>query len=98
MTEAISIIVAVAGMLIGLAGFLATRDKKISNDAEWKGAVNTKLDSIQQGVGGVSGKVEAIQGTLGEHGERIKAVEESTASAHKRIDELSGNGRAGRGD
>jgi len=88
MTEAISIIVAVAGMLIGLAGFLANRDKKISGDAEWRGSVNTKLDTIHQDIGGVSDNIKAMQVTLTSHGERITAVEESAASAHKRLDGL----------
>jgi wobble nucleotide-excising tRNase len=93
MTEAISIIVAVAGMLIGLAGFLANRDKKIAGDAEWRGSVNTKLDTIHQDIGGVSDNIKAMQIMITSHGERITAVEESTASAHKRLDGLGKNNK-----
>ena len=42
----ISVLIALVGCFVGLAGWLSGRDKKISNDAEWKGAINAKLDVI----------------------------------------------------
>ena len=48
MTEniGISLLIAVIGCFVGLAGWLKSRDGKIANDAEWKGQVNAKLDGI----------------------------------------------------
>ena len=40
----ISIIVALVGCFVGLAGWLSGRDKRLSSDSEWKGEVNAKLD------------------------------------------------------
>lgn len=40
----ISIIIALIGCFVGLAGWLSGRDKRLSADSEWKGEVNAKLD------------------------------------------------------
>ena len=44
MSIEIGLLIAVIGCFIGLAGWLSSRDKKLSTDSEWKGMVNTKLD------------------------------------------------------
>ena len=44
MTIELSLLLAVVGCFVGLAGWLTGRDKKLSNDSEWRGTVNTKLD------------------------------------------------------
>ena len=44
MSVEIGLLIAIIGCFIGLAGWLASRDKKLSTDSEWKGMVNTKLD------------------------------------------------------
>lgn len=80
----ISALIAVCGCFVGLAGWLAGRDKKFSNDSEWRGVVNTKLDNIlclSRDLSSVSQKVE-------EHGEKISAIERDVKSAHNRIDEI----------
>ena len=86
----VGLLIAIIGCFVGLAGWLAGRDKKILNDGEWKGTVNTKLDDIKTSVSGTGAELAKINSALSLHGERIKAVEESTASAHKRIDEIVG--------
>ena len=94
MSVEISILIAVIGCFVGLGGWLAGRDKKIANDAEWRGAVNEKLDAIRADIGGVGGDIKHLQSTLTEHGERLTAVEESAKQAHKRIDEIKKGGAA----
>lgn len=89
-TVEIGMLIALVGCFVGLAGWLSGRDRKIGNDGEWKGMVNTKLDDIKNSVNGTSAELATINASLSAHGERIKAVEESTASAHKRIDEIVG--------
>lgn len=79
-------LIAVIGCFVGLAGWLAGRDKRIANDAEWRGTINAKLDVIV----GIKSDVERLEVTVSNHGERIKAVESSAAQAHHRIDELKG--------
>ena len=90
MTVEIGLLIAVIGCLIGLAGWLSGRDKKISNDAEWRGTVNTKLDAIRSDIGSVGGDIKCLQTTLAEHGERLTKVEESAKQAHLRITEIGG--------
>ena len=88
LTVEIGILIAVIGCFVGLAGWLAGRDKKIASDAEWKGTINAKLDVIV----GISKDVDSLENKVQEHGERIKAVEESTKQAHLRINEhISGH-------
>jgi len=81
----ISIIVAIVGCFVGLAGWLGGRDKHVANDAEWRGSVNTKLDII---VVGIKGDVDTLKGTVDKHGEKITEIDSSTKQAHHRIDEI----------
>ena len=46
MSIEVGILIALIGCFVGLAGWLSSRDKKLSNDSEWKGMVNTKLDLV----------------------------------------------------
>jgi len=43
-TFSLSVLIAIAGCFVGLAGWIYARDSKISIDAEWMGNVNAKLD------------------------------------------------------
>lgn len=91
MTVELGILLAVIGCFVGLAGWLAGRDKKISNDSEWRGTVNTKLDDIRTDIGNVSGEFKGIKTVITDHEKRLTVVEESNKSAHKRIDEIGGH-------
>ena len=84
----IGTLIAVIGCFVGLAGWLYSRDNKISNDAEWKGIINTKLDSIQKSVNNTDFGIEKINTVIDSYGQRITAVESSAAQAHHRIDEI----------
>jgi hypothetical protein len=86
--ELIGAIGTIIGCFIGLAGWLSGRDKKISNDAEWRGVVNTKLDSIL----GIRTDVDCLEKEVKGHGERITAVESSVKSAHQRLDKVEAKG------
>ncbi|MEG0258139.1 MAG: hypothetical protein RR632_07540 [Christensenella sp.] len=82
-TIEVTILVAVIGCFVCLAGWLSTRDKKIANDSEWRGEVNAKLDAIL----GVKQDVKDLANKVGAHETRITAVEASARQAHKRMDE-----------
>lgn len=82
----ITVLIAVAGCFVGLAGWLSGRDKKIAGDSEWKGRVDAKLDMAI----GIRQEVEDIKGVQKEHGERTSAVEQSAKAAHHRIDGMVG--------
>ncbi len=84
-TVEIGIVIALVGCFVGLAGWLAGRDKHISEDAEWRGCINAKLDVIV----GIKNDMESIKLTLSEHGEKIASVDSSTRQAHHRIDEIN---------
>ena len=90
------LLIAVIGCFVGLAGWLSGRDKKILNDGEWKGTVNTKLDDIKSSVSGTNTELAKINTALTEHGERLTAVESSAKQAHHRIDEIINDSRQNR--
>ena len=86
MSIEISILIAVLGCLVGLAGWLASRDKRRDADAVWRGEVNGKLDGIM----GIRVQVDKLDEKVDRQGERIAIVEASAKSAHKRTDEHIG--------
>ncbi|MDD4564755.1 MAG: hypothetical protein PHE79_04690 [Eubacteriales bacterium] len=79
----IVIIITVIGCFVGLSGWLMAREGRISNDGEWRGTVNAKLDTIL----GINAKVEKVEADLREHEGRLSKVEGSASSAHKRLDD-----------
>ena len=86
MSIEISLLIAIIGCFVGLAGWIKNRDNKISADSEWKGTVNAKLDIVV----GMSGDVKNIASTQNEQGNRITALESSYKSLHKRVDRIEG--------
>lgn len=87
--EFLGLMIGLVGCFVGLGGWLSGRDKKIANDAEWKGIVNTKLDSIL----GIRTDVDDLEREVKEHGNRLTAVEQSAKSAHHRLDNLEAKGK-----
>ena len=63
MTIEIGLLITIIGGFIGVLGYLATRDKKIINDSEWRGTVNTKLDMIL----GLKDDIKEVKQKLEEH-------------------------------
>jgi len=63
---------------------MVRRDTKISNDAEWKGMVNSKPDMAI----GLRKDHDEFEEKNNNNTERIGHVEESTKAAHRRIDTL----------
>lgn len=82
-TIAISLMVSLVGCFVGLAGWLSGRDKKISGDAEWRGAINAKLDIIT----GIKTDVSDLQDEVNDLGKKVVIIEQSAKSAHHRLDE-----------
>ena len=82
----LSVLIALVGCFVGLAGWLSNRDKKVTGDAEWRGGVNAKLDVIV----GIKSDVANLNSEVRGHGERLTAVEASAKQAHRRIDRLEG--------
>lgn len=82
-TLSISLIIAVVGCAVGLGGFMRGRDSKIITDAEWKGTVNAKLDTII----GIRKDVDDLSKDVSVLGKQVAVVEASVKSAHHRLDQ-----------
>lgn len=67
----ISIIIAIVGMILGIAGYLSTRDNQKDKDAEWRGTVNAKLDIIV----GIQTEVKETKGVLQDLESRVRILE-----------------------
>ena len=75
-TIEITVLISIIGCFVALAGWLASRDKKISNDSEWKGAVKQQLDDIQSGVSGTKDAIVRLENDMRDHSDRIARLEE----------------------
>lgn len=71
----IGLLIAVIGCFVGLAGWLAGRDKRIAGDAEWRGKTDEKLDNIQRGVTGIDSRMSKMEGAISTHEARISVIE-----------------------
>ena len=93
MTIEISILIAITGCFIGLAGYLKSRDGKIATDSEWRGEVNAQLKTII-GIGdSTSRDVDKINDRLNQLDTKIASLESSYKSLHNRIDKMESNNR-----
>lgn len=86
--EFLGLLMAIVGCFIGLAGWLSGRDKKIANDAEWKGSVSAQLNSILTSQLSICSNVDSLEKDVKDQDKRLVKVEESTKSAHHRLDDF----------
>lgn len=78
----------VLGLLIGLLAFGRNRDKDVKADAAKTAVIETKLDTISNGVESIRIDLKANEKQMDVLAERVARVEESSKHAHKRIDNL----------
>ena len=82
----ITLLIAILGGFVGLAGWLSGRDKKISRDSEWRGKVNAKLDAIL----GIKEDVKELGGKVDDHEHRLTEVDQRSKSNTHRLNRLDG--------
>ncbi|MHC1722730.1 MAG: hypothetical protein AB9836_05945 [Aminipila sp.] len=85
-TQTILLLITIIGCFVSLAGWLSSREKKISNDAEWKGTINGKLDAIL----GIDKRVDALEKEVKDQGKEIVEVKARAESNTHRINKLEG--------
>ena len=67
----LTIIISLVALILGIAGWLSTRDSKTEKDAEWKGTVNAKLDTIIS----LNAEVSNAKNRIQDHETRICILE-----------------------
>ena len=87
-----AIIFSAAAVLIALIGLILSSRKDTRSDAA-TGAANTarletKLDSISNGVEDIRVETRSMRGRMDVLSERMAAVESSVKSAHHRLDQM----------
>lgn len=90
LTILISLLSGLVGIIIGIATFNRNRDKDVKQDAARQAVMETKLDAISSGVLTIQVDLKAHEKKWDDMDTRLVRVEESSKSAHKRIDTLSG--------
>lgn len=71
----LSIVFGFVGLFIGVAGWLSGREKKVSDDAHWKGTVDENLKSIQDGIRTISNNHYQTELKVDDHETRISVIE-----------------------
>jgi peptidoglycan hydrolase CwlO-like protein len=87
MVTEISVLIAIIGCFVGLAGWLTRRDTKIADDAEWKGKVDTTLAHIDNGVVGINDRMAKMEGKLEEHDKQLAIHETQITEIQQKIKE-----------
>lgn len=73
-SNTIFLVIGIIGCIVGIAGWLYTRDNKKTDDAEWKGTVNAKLDICV----GIQTDVKNLKNITQDHETRIKILEKES--------------------
>ena len=91
MTIEIGILIAIGGLAISFATFLASRAKSHKNDGQESAMLRSELGYIRKGVDDIRIDLKANEKNIAHLSERVTRVEESSKQAHKRIDVLDPN-------
>lgn len=80
----ISVLIAIVGCFVGLAGWLSGRDKKLSKDSEWRGMVNTKLDLAI----GIRRDHDELKDIVSKQGKDLVAIQHDFANLRRQVEQL----------
>lgn len=84
------VIVSVVAVLISLIGLMLSGRKETRSDAAATAIVQTKLDSLINGVTDIRVELQTMRDRIGDHGERLAKVEARASSNSHRLDALEG--------
>ena len=90
LTILIGLLSGLVGIVIGIATFNRNRDKDVKQEAARQAVMETKLDAISSGVLTIQVDLKAHEKKWDDMDTRLVRVEESSKSAHKRIDSITG--------
>jgi len=83
-------IISIAAVVISLIGLIMSGRKDTRSDAATNAIIQTKLDSVINGVDDIRVEMRTMRETIGDHGERLAKVEARASSNTHRIDALEG--------
>ncbi|MBQ8952595.1 MAG: hypothetical protein IJ048_00635 [Clostridia bacterium] len=82
--------ISLAAVLISLLGLLLNSRKESRTDAASAARMETKLDSVANGVDDIRVEIRTMRDTVSDHGERLAKVEARASSNTHRLDALEG--------
>lgn len=88
----IGVIISIAAVLISLIGLAMNGRKDTRSDAATNAIIQTKLDSVINGVDDIRVEIRAMRETISDHGERLAKLESRAASNTHRLDALEKKG------
>jgi cob(I)alamin adenosyltransferase len=92
------VVISIGALFVSFVGLVLTSRKDTRQDAAANAVIQTKLNSVINGVDDIRVEMRAIQKAISDHGERLAKVEARSASNTHRIDALEGRKDAERND
>lgn len=86
----VGVIISICAVLISFVGLILTGRKDTRTDAASNAIIQTKLDSLINGVDDIRIEMRTMRDTIGDHGERLARVEAKAQSNTHRLDVLEG--------
>ena len=83
-------VISIAAVLISMIGLIASSRKDTRSDAAASAIIQTKLDSVINGVDDIRVEMRAMRETISDHGERLAKLEARAASNTHRLDTIEG--------
>ncbi len=83
-------VISIAAVLISMIGLFLTSRKDTRSDAAANAIIQTKLDSVINGVDDIRVEMRTMRETIGDHGERLAKVEARASSNTHRLDAMEG--------
>ena len=80
--------IALGAVLVSLVGLFLNTRKDTRKDAAESAIIQTKLDSLINGVTEIRVEMRSIQDSIRDHGERLATVEARAKSNEHRLDAL----------
>ena len=84
------VVISLAAVLISLIGLLLNGRKDTRSDAAANAIIQTKLDSVINGVDDIRVEIRTMNEKISDHGERLAKLEARSASNTHRLDVLEG--------
>jgi len=83
-------VISLAAVLISFVALILNGRKDTRSDAATNAIVQTKLDSLMNGVDDIRVEIRAMNEKISDHGERLAKLEARAASNTHRLDILEG--------
>lgn len=90
MAVELTVLIAILGFVISYQTYQINKNKESKSDVRQNARIESQLGHIGKGVDDIRIDLKSNEKEINNIGERVTRVEESSRSAHKRIDRITG--------